>query len=752
MNKIDLRNISILLILGLIMLLIVNPIGNFPLGDDFVYAQPVLSLLKNGTYKITNVYSAIVIAQVLWGTLFCVPFGFSFTALRISVIVLGFAGTIIFYFLLNNFTGNKKLSLIGALLLLVNPIFFSLSNSFMTDVPFLSFVLFATYFFVKAIKKPELKYILPAVIFSVIATLIRQMGIVIPIAYALTQAIKNKPPLRQWAKYFLPAIVVLAAMGFTILWLNHGGSETPKFSGGPISTLLSKPNVIAFNIFERSSIIFYYCGISLLPLLLFSGYNLFKDYTYHEKIRAGIFIAFFIPCLMFGWSKFPIDDVGNIIDGCSIGPKTLRDAYILHLHDPGHMNTGIRYFLSIIGLTGAVLLLMNMVNLFTQLFQSTGKGKLFEISFQHINLLLFIAGYFLLICLPEKFFDRYFLPLIPVITLLVISIVNPNWHFKRNMFLFSLIYIFLLSSFSSLATHDYLQWNRTRWETANYLTKELNIPAYRIDGGMEYNGWTFEKFFPEDKSRKMFWYAPYNEWMIGFGDTKEYSTVKKFSYANYIPFEQRDIYLLRRISRADGAKDTSAVNPLDASIKNLEQTIKLNPTAENYFNLGTYYLEADRNGDCIEANKKVLDLNPDYVIVYNSMALAYFKLKMWNEVIDEEKKALRIDSSFTGARMNINAAIQMSLLNKDKISTTSYLNQSVQYYNAHKYQDCILICKECLAHDSTSYTAWNNIAISYINLRQYQDAEEAAERALIIKPDFAPALQNLEAAKKCLKK
>ncbi len=524
------------------MLIIVNPIGNFPLNDDWMYSRVVAYMVNKHYYFASDWYSPVLTAQVLWGTLFCLPFGFSFTALRISVIVLGFAAVIVFYLLVNRFTSNRKLSLVCALLLLVNPLFFPLANSFMTDVPFLAFAIFAIFFFSKAFDSPKLKYILPAIAFSVIATLIRQFGVVIPLAFGLTQLMKSNRSIFSRLKYLLPAIVAVIALEFTIKWLKHIGSEMHPYQDTPISEFLSKPNLLASQIFERSSFLLYYCGLFLFPVLLFSGIKSFKGFSPGQKKGAGIFLLFFIPSLLFSWWRFPI---GNMLNSGAVGPRTLHDVAFLHINDVDNISSFARTAFSVIGLIGAILLLLTMVNLIIRIINPEEENTVASSPSQRIFVVLCTLGYAFLMCVPDFFFDRYLMPIIPLVLLIVISQVALGWQFKRLLFYFSLMYVFALGYFSSAATHDYIQWNRSRWEALSYLTKEMKISPHKIDGGYEFNGWTIGTYFPPNKD-KSWWFVDDDEYMISFGEIPGYNILKKYPYTNYFPHEERNIYIVHR--------------------------------------------------------------------------------------------------------------------------------------------------------------------------------------------------------------
>ncbi len=542
MKKEHLFPIILICLVWVLMVLVVNPFGSFPLNDDWMYSRVVLSMIKNGFYYTPDQYSPILVAQVLWGTLFCLPFGFSFNALRISVIVLGIAGTILFYLLSFNITRDKKLATICSMLLLANPLFFSLSNTFMTDVPFLVFSLAAIYFFIKSFDSPGIKYVITAVAFSVIASFIRQFGIVIPIAYSLTLIMKGKRGVFEWLKYSIPGIIAVLAVQLMLAWLTHIGSELHPYEDKPLTSFFSSPTIIAGQIFERGGILLYYVGIFLFPLSLFTGINSFRTLLPRQKLISWIFILFCTPFLLNGWGRFPS---GNIINTGYLGPKTLKDTTFLFKNDADSISVGVKIFLSTVGLIGSVFLLLSIATTFVRFLKADKMEDISASPLKRLYILLCAAGYALLMFVPDFFFDRYLLPCIIFILLIVITWHERSWKTGTVFLIFSGFYIFLLASFSSLATHDYLAWNKARWQALNYLTKDSNISAHRIDGGYEFNGWVLDTPFPYRKN-KSWWFVDDDEFIVSFGDIAGYQKIKKFSYTNYFPYEERNIYIIHR--------------------------------------------------------------------------------------------------------------------------------------------------------------------------------------------------------------
>src|SRR5580765_8375698 len=81
-------DLLILAAFWLVGLLVVWPVGNFPLNDDWAFARSVKRLLETGSFYPTAWAAMPLFTQTLWGALFCLPMGFSFNALRCSTLVM----------------------------------------------------------------------------------------------------------------------------------------------------------------------------------------------------------------------------------------------------------------------------------------------------------------------------------------------------------------------------------------------------------------------------------------------------------------------------------------------------------------------------------------------------------------------------------------------------------------------------------------------------------------------------------------
>lgn len=137
-----------------VYVLVVSPRHEFPLMDDWAYAQTVRHLLDTGQLRISEWASTTLIFQVYWGALFARLFGgFSFTALRWSTFVFSFITSLALYALLRQLDLGAAAAWLGSLTLVVNPIFVYLSYTFMSDVFYIGLMLLSLAFYVRGIRR-----------------------------------------------------------------------------------------------------------------------------------------------------------------------------------------------------------------------------------------------------------------------------------------------------------------------------------------------------------------------------------------------------------------------------------------------------------------------------------------------------------------------------------------------------------------------------------------------------------------------
>jgi hypothetical protein len=535
------------------MTFLVQPVGNFPLSDDWCYGRVVHSLVEQGSLRFPKWGAPTLIAQALWGAIFCMPFGFSFTALRMSTLVLGLVGVLATYYMLREIKAAWVLAVTGSVLIATNPLYFVLSNSFMTDVPFYAFAMLSVLFFIRGIKRESTSNLFGATVLACAATLTRQIGVLIPVCFAIAFAFKNGLNKKTLFRALLPALVVLIVhISYTKLieLLAIGSSHAFRHKTGMLLSSLVHPSLESFGSFINISIYSaLYLGLFLLPLLLIKIAAGWPVLTRRKKVTiVSISSVVFVLTILFLVLKGRIMPVaGNVLYDIGLGPPLLHDTYILKLPHLPRAPIFVWLAVTFAAITGASLLTENVISVISSLLSrrklcSNSTNEQWLIAF----FLSFCVFYSMLIGLT-RLFDRYLLFLIPML-MAIMSCSTEYTEFRINRricsVVFCIIAVFVL--FTVAGTHDYLAWNKARWKALDYLVEERQIFPRRIDGGFEFNGWHQNPDSPTKPIRE--WWVYEDDYIISFGPVPGYEEVKSYSYSRWLPIGRGNIVILRKAS------------------------------------------------------------------------------------------------------------------------------------------------------------------------------------------------------------
>src|SRR5437588_7237564 len=124
---------------------------NFPLGDDWAFSHGMFEFVKGNGIHYFQWASMPQLGQWLWATPFVWLLGASHVALRISALVLSWLGLWAFYGLLRYERCSDGQAALATAALALNPLFFLMQGTFLTDVPALAFALAALMYYTRAI-------------------------------------------------------------------------------------------------------------------------------------------------------------------------------------------------------------------------------------------------------------------------------------------------------------------------------------------------------------------------------------------------------------------------------------------------------------------------------------------------------------------------------------------------------------------------------------------------------------------------
>jgi hypothetical protein len=450
---------AILILLYFSAAILLHLFANVPLHDDWTYAWSVEHLLKTGKLQVLDWSIHYPFAQILWGALFCLPFGFSFSALRVSTVVLAWLGALALYGTLRELGRARSESLIATLILIASPVFFVLSFSFMTDVPFVSVSNIAFFFIVRGLSKKSSLELWLGCAFGVIGFFIRQIAIAIPGAVLLY--VIFVPSFRS-RKYLVPPFVVSLLICFTPLLIAQTLGLTSQYT--------SREWVVDKWLHQNE------LGIpGLLRVIMHSGLALFPmsvPLFASSCRRARFWGVLAVLLLLTACSVLFTPEIPKPLEGMWNLIALGKERHLLRgLPDPDFLPSWLNYPLLVFALFSSAVILM----------------KVIDVAVNQAPLRLFVwyaFSQFVLIMAVWLFdawgSDRYSIVLLPP---LIVILANSQLKSKTTI-----AGIAILSLVSMLVTWSETQNNRAAAKGLAWL-RDGGIPFAEIDAGYALDGW-----------------------------------------------------------------------------------------------------------------------------------------------------------------------------------------------------------------------------------------------------------------------
>jgi hypothetical protein len=247
-----------------------NPVGNFPLNDDWSYALAVKHLLETGEFRPPGWISTTLIGQTLWGALFCLPFGYSVNVLRMATLVAGALGMMGFSLLLQELGCDRRKTMLGTLLLGFNPLYFGLADTFMTDVDFSALSIFSVLFFCRYLRERRTASLLASLGLALAALSMRQLGLFLPMAMFATLVLENRHDRRAILLSFAAVLASIALLVGLQTWLSahHALPALYQAAGDGLIANLRSPEMLIAAIIRDVAGTLLYLGWLLSPIWL----------------------------------------------------------------------------------------------------------------------------------------------------------------------------------------------------------------------------------------------------------------------------------------------------------------------------------------------------------------------------------------------------------------------------------------------------------------------------------------------------
>jgi hypothetical protein len=522
------KQILFLVLAFILAEIFVNPIGDFPLNDDWAYAKALLTFRDKGEFNFGSVPAMTLCSHILWGFIFIKLFGFSFTVLRFSTLISAVIGAIFLYRLTLRISGNRMLSALLSVVLLFNPLLFSLSNTYMTDVNFNTLLIICCHL-IYSFFQSQKKILLVLIFFAATAlTLLRQYGIVLPVCFFISCFfIKDRKWLFVLLSLLVMALVFVVFKGYE----NYLKRILPhdaiyKFSGSYHLSDSKFWNQFFTSLGERYALIILHILFYLFPAAVIFLPASFRKSSLKSLLIAGIISVFF--CLTVFWKvNFPYV---NIFTNMKLGPEVFYESM------NGSQHAYSEAFRQIMNVLKFVFPSMTMFVLL--LFTSQFFRSIRWFSPKVVFFISLIAAYIFMILVTESYFDRYHIPLI-TLGLIFCAAMYPRLQVNIR---WALVPLLLCVYVSIAGTKDYLELNRRRWEACNYLFNDLHVKSLKVNGGYEVNCWLEQSSWGYYNFQRL----EGCDYLIQFKNEPGFSLFREYEFQRYFPFKKDKINIFVR--------------------------------------------------------------------------------------------------------------------------------------------------------------------------------------------------------------
>jgi len=536
------------------VIVVINPIREMAIIDDWAYFLTVRRLLETGQYQWHEWAAPNMPFQIYFGALFARALGVSFSSLRLSTLALMLVGFVSFYFLAREHRFSHSHAGLLALLLLASPLILKFSFSFLTNIPFLSCSLLALWLYTRGLRFRNFWLMLVGSLAAAMAILTRQFGIVFVPALLFAWAIDKD------RKQLFPCLLAaLIAPTLASAWQLYVGLASPSWaaalSRNGVAKFMAQPDVVP-EILWRIAISLMYVSLFSLPLIIPAFVEIAaelrdargKPATPRTRLNLililvpALFILAMLTYGVFGMGKYGIMPIlpWNFVFVSQYWPRPLPS------------------LLTLIMVIGGVLL----ARLFAlRYLPSSDTQKLPP----HELLLDFMAvGFFIQQLLFFYFRDEYLLPLIPYGLIVIARFLGERLDRLR---LAVVICSLVLLGFSTLWARGYVEETEAQWQAAEELVAAGRDP-FEIQASWEWSSYhgAFDYYLqylresPEQQSDNDLLAQYFDVWLptrlanasylVGPLDAPpenpQFEIVKTVPYQDIL-FRTRFVYVLRRV-------------------------------------------------------------------------------------------------------------------------------------------------------------------------------------------------------------
>ncbi|MGY8733446.1 MAG: glycosyltransferase family 39 protein [Pirellulales bacterium] len=468
-----------------------------PHNDDWLYARSVQVLSDDGRYQHVTQHgqlAASVVSHVGWGWLFTAN-EFSYAGLHRSQAVAGWLICCFLFLLVQKLGCDTGPALVAVAALLVNPLFWGHTFTFMTDITALMYMSAALLCFVSSHDLQRISYLVAGSVLAALALWSRQTHVLVILVPLVVLGFRRNDfsllqiglrvmaitciPLIAWAVFEFGLLVPGDQQRVSIIsvkkWDAARAKQTIVYLYGLVLLL----------------------GMLLLPLAVLS---ISKIRNRNESgLRgnwrfAGVALIGLLAILFWTGGRGVItQSVGYFLQNAHFGPVLFAD---LPHPDGSWSYLGDVKWTPLAWQVITVLSILSVACVAACVTVKSRSGQRIEVpsDVQHWRfglIVLMVGETVFMITMVTNIVDRYWLVLfVPVLLWVVTSdMMRKSVHLRRPAATMLWLVLFLLGYISVAFTHDWLVFNDQRAAQMTQWLRSPGVEARDIDLGADINGW-----------------------------------------------------------------------------------------------------------------------------------------------------------------------------------------------------------------------------------------------------------------------
>jgi len=469
------------------------PVLELGICDEWSIFKTVQILDHTGRIVYNGWEAAMLGWQLYLGVAFAKLFGFSFTAVRLSILPVAMATALVTHRVLVRCGINEWNATLGTAALVLSPLFLPLAATFMTDVPALFCLVLCLYACLRALQantdNSAIAWICFAAVANAIGGTVRQiawLGVLVMVPSTLWLLRRRRHILMIGGLVYLVSVAFIYG---ALHWFSRQPYSVPEhLIQGEVSlgALIHGMWTLLLVVPELAAL--------LLPVLLFfiPGVPFGNRRAVTVLASCGVLVAaylFLVAHRDLDW-RAPYFETGSYIHSHGITPPDTP--YGLQ---PVLLNDMTRIVVTCLA-AFATVCFVTVVLFRTVELPGVDSRRHSRVSWRQLAVVLapFALTYYALL-LPRATFanlyDRYVLSLLFVALIVILRCYEEKVQPRLPAAAF--LTIALYAAFGVVGTHDAFARHRAFLVAINEL-RGAGIPPTEIDGGWEYNGWNQIEF------------------------------------------------------------------------------------------------------------------------------------------------------------------------------------------------------------------------------------------------------------------